>query len=55
MAVTLPGAALSQNGPVALVEEIQGTVFFKTSVNATPIKLDPKVDVGRRLYAGDLR
>ena len=53
MAIALPCVSVSQDSTAALVVAIRGTVFLKTSGNATPIKLDPKVDLGRLLVEGE--
>jgi hypothetical protein len=51
--IALPPSALSQGNTAAIVVEIRGEVFVKTATNRTPIRLDPKIDVGRPLLEGD--
>lgn len=46
--------ALSQDcTTAAVVKEIRGTVLLRANASASPIKLNPKTDKGRRLCVGD--
>lgn len=49
----LPCQGASQEGSAGIVEKIRGTVWWRRNKNAKAARLDPKIDIGRRLYPGE--
>ncbi|MEN3336088.1 MAG: hypothetical protein V7641_5453 [Blastocatellia bacterium] len=53
MLMAWPCKAATQEGSIGIVEEIHGTVFWRSNPNAKPLRLDPGLDAARRLYTGE--